>query len=226
MRKSALLTGNLLLALAAALSLQAADKATQFSAMSKGSKMRIEGTSTIHDWQVESPLIGGTLEAGPGFPTEPGQSATPGKVQAKATAFVGVRGLKSLKEDGKPYSDAMDDIMYGKLKSQEYPRIQYFLDELVLKEPAKAKDAPYVFDAKGKLALAGVTNAISMPVNVLPLGEGKLKISGTTKVKMTDFKIDPPAPTVGMGLIKTGDEVKLIFDWVVAQKKPAAGASK
>jgi len=65
-----------------------------------------------------------------------------------------------------------------------------------------------------------------MPVNVLPLGEKKLKISGTTTVKMTDFKIEPPAPKIAMGMIKTGDEVKLIFDWMVVQRPPATAAAK
>jgi polyisoprenoid-binding protein YceI len=79
-----------------------------------------------------------------------------------------------------------------------------------------------VFDAKGELAVAGITNQISMPVSVLPLGEKKLKISGTVSVKMSDFKIESPAPKLAGGLIKTGDEVKLIFDWMVAQRKAAA----
>jgi hypothetical protein len=63
-----------------------------------------------------------------------------------------------------------------------------------------------------------------MPVNVLPLAEKKMKISGTTTLKMTDFKIDPPAPKIAMGMIKTGDEVKLIFDWMVAQRSPPTAA--
>ena len=45
------------------------------------------------------------------FPIEPGQEAKPGKVDAKARLFVTVRSLKSVEKDGKPYSDAMDDIM-------------------------------------------------------------------------------------------------------------------
>ena len=54
------------------------------------------------------------------------------------------------------------------------------------------------------------------------------KISGTTKFKMTDFKVEPPTLTVlGLG-IKTGDEVKLSFEWMVAPKTagPAAAASQ
>jgi hypothetical protein len=38
---------------------------------------------------------------------------------------------------------------------------------------------------------------------------------------MTDFKIEPPAPALALGMIKTGDDVKLIFDWTVAQRKAA-----
>src|SRR5690348_12113363 len=58
-----------------------------------GAKVRIEGTSTIHDWQMESPMVGGYLEAGPGFPTKPGADAKPGKVNATVEAYITVRSL-------------------------------------------------------------------------------------------------------------------------------------
>lgn len=219
MKNGKLITGTLALCFAASLSLQAAET-TQLFARS-GSKMRLEGTSNVHDWQVEGSLIGGSIEVGPGFPLEPGQSCKPGKVEAKGDAFVLIRGLKSLEKDGRPYSDSMDNIMYEKLLVQQQPKITYHLDELVLKEAAKGKEDPYLFDSTGQLAVAGVTNKVSIPVKVLPLGD-KIKVSGTVTVKMTDFKIDPPAPKIALGIIKTGDEVKLIFDWMVAPRKAAA----
>ena len=190
--------------------------------------MRIEGTANmIHThWQVESPLIGGYIEAGPGFPTEPGQAATPGKVQAKAEVFIMVRSLKSVKEDGTPYDEAMDKVMYEHLKADTDPkaRILYHLNDLTLKEAPKSKDAPYVFEAKGDVIVAGVTNQVTTPINVLPQGDKKLKITGTGVVKMTDFKMQPP--TALAGALKTGDEVKLSFEWNVMQRTPAAAASK
>ena len=207
--------------LAAACLLQGADATTRLSAKS-GSKIRIEGTSNIHDWQVEGTLIGGSMEVGPSFPVEPGQAATPGKVQATATASVTVALLKSVKEDGRPYDDTMDEVMCEHLRAKDHPTIFFYLKELVLKEPAKSKSEPYLFDAKGNLVVAGVTNTIAMPVRILPLGGGKLKISGAVSVKMTDFKVEPPSPKILLNLIKTGDEVKLIFDWMVGQRKPAA----
>jgi hypothetical protein len=223
MKIRTLIAGNLALSLLVGLSARAAEPVTKYYARS-GSKMRIEGTSNIHDWQVESSIVGGTLEVGPNFPMEPGQPATPGKMEAGADCFVQVSSLQSREADGKLYSDAMDNIMYEKLKSKEFPRITYHLTELTLKEPAKTKDAPYVFEAKGNLGVAGVTNPITMPVNIQVLTNKQMKITGTASVKMTSFKIEPPAPTVALGLIKTGDDVKLIFEWNVAQRIPAPAA--
>lgn len=69
-----------------------------------------------------------------------------------------------------------------------------------------------------------MTNKITMPVMVTVLEENKVKFAGTITVKMTDFKIDPINISIfGIGLIKTGDEVKLFFEWVATKKNlPAA----
>lgn len=225
MKTRTLIAGTAALLSLATAPLPAAGQMTTFSARS-GSKMRIEGTSNIHDWQVESPFIAGFMEVGPNFPMEPGQAVTPGKVEAKGEVFIQVRSLKSIEKDGRPYSDNMDEIMWEHLREAQNKRILYHLSELTLKEAPKTKDAPYVFEAKGDLAVAGVTNKMTMTVNVLPLGDKKLKITGATTLKMTDFKVEPPAPKIAMGLIKTGDEVKLIFDWRLAQPKPRAAAAK
>jgi hypothetical protein len=186
-----------------------------------GMNMRIEGTSTIHDWQVEGPLIGGFIEVGPGFPVEPGQVVAPGKVQARVEAFVPVRSLKSIEKDGSPFSDKMNEVMYEKLKQAANPKVFYRLNELELKEAAKTKDAPYVFDSKGELVVAGKTNKISMPINITPLGDKKIKVTGTVSIKMSDFGVEPP---VLIGILSTGDEVKLKFEWMVIQKAPPAAA--
>src|SRR5262245_66600862 len=104
--RSALLW-NLAILVGAGLCAQAAEPVKLFAR--PGSKIRMEGTSNIHDWQVESGLIGGSVEVGEGFPLEPGQQVKAGKVEAKAEPFVTVRSLKRQKKDGKSYSDAMDN---------------------------------------------------------------------------------------------------------------------
>lgn len=200
--------------LMASLSLQAAEGWTRFGPKPGGkSKVRIEGTSTIHDWQVESSLVGGTLEVGPNFPKNQGE-VQPGKLDVRAEVFVPVSSLKSIKKDGTPYSTAMDDIMHEKLLKTQHPRILYRLQELTLKGSGSSAGA-YQAEAVGDLIVAGVTNRITMPVQVQVHPDNHVVVSGEVALKMTDFKIDPPAPKVALGLIKTGDEVKVSFQWEV-----------
>jgi hypothetical protein len=113
----------------------------------------------------------------------------------------------------------MDAIMYESLKSWQYPRIWYRSVELTLKGATNVNEVlQYEFDSRGELVVAGVTNEITMPVFVLPLGNGKLKVSGGTSLKMTSFKIEPPALRTALGLIQTGDDVSLQFEWVVGAR--------
>ena len=216
--RSILLAGSLALCLVAATPIRAAESMTRLNSLPENNKVRIEGTSSLHDWQVQGPIIGGYIEVGPGFPLEPGQEVKAGKVEA----FVTVRSLRSVEKDGSYYSDKMDEIMWEKLNQPTNPRILYRCTELTLKEPPKDKDAPYVFDSKGYLVVGGVTNNISMPVKITPLGGKKVKISGSVASKMSDFKI--PAASIGLGIVKTGDGVNLSFEWTVGQKSTPAAA--
>jgi hypothetical protein len=227
MKIRTVIAGNVALFLLATMSLPAADQLATFSARS-GGKMRIEGTANIihPTWQIESPTIGGMIQVGPGFPTEPGQTVPLGKVEAKGDVFIPVRSLKSVEEDGKHYSDRMDEVTYEHLKEPLFKKIFYHLTELTLKEAPKSKDAPYVFDAKGDLAICGVTNHTTMVVNILPLADKKLEITGKTAVKMTDYQVKPVDINLVLGHITTGDEVKLIFKWVVGPARVATTESK
>ncbi len=182
-----------------------------------GSKVRIEGTSNIHDWQVEGNILGGQLDLGADFPLDPA-SAQPGKVAVVAAVSIPVRSLKSVTLDGHPFNAKMDDIMYELLREETYKSIRYELGELSVTNVPGAAGEPLVFVSTGELVVAGATNPITMPVSLRVLSGDRLSFSGSASVKMTDFGIKPPEP-LGLG-IKTGDDVKLIFDWVVGRKNP------
>jgi hypothetical protein len=204
----------------AVLHVRAADM-TRYNATA-GSKMRVEGTSTLHDWRVVSSLITGYLEVGPNFPKEPGQSVQPGKVDAHGEATVNARSLRSINKDGSYYEDKMDDKMYEMLKSTANPKIIFTIKELTLKESAKDKDSPYVFDAKGDLEVAGVTNNISFPASILVMPDKKIKVSGSVPLKMTQFKIPPES----ILFVKTADDVTVKFEWMLKPGSAPAAAAK
>ena len=166
-----------------------------------GSKMKIDGTSSIHDWSVESGILAGGMELDSAFVADP-TAAKPGKIAAKVETTIPVRSLKS-------GNRLMDDRMYDAMSLPKFPKIEYRLTELTLKETPKSANGPFNFDSKGELTVSGVTNKVSFPVT-MTRADKMMKTTGSTSVKMTSFGITPPGLIVA---IKTGDDVKLTFEW-------------
>lgn len=195
------------LVLAATLQLRAADTVSYIS--QPGSKMRIDGTSTIHDWHAESKLIGGRFECPADFPVADPAKAPTGKVDLSVQTMIMANSFSCSS------GSAMDKVMRGAMKADEHRFIRYTLKEASVKE---AKADGVIFSTKGDLSVSGVTKSVAMDVTMKPDGDKKLNFSGTAKVKMTDFGIDPPSPAVALGLIKTADEVTLTFEWKTVRK--------
>jgi polyisoprenoid-binding protein YceI len=173
------------------------------------SKMVITGTSTIHDWSAESGFVSGSLELDPSFPTDPSSRALkPGKVEATANVSILVRTFRCSS------GAAMDAIMQETLDAKKYPKIEFKLTALEFKE---FKDDALTFEATGDILCHGQTKTVTMPVEILRKDSKNLVIKGATQVKMTDFGVQPPAPKIALGAIKTADEVTLKFEWNVQQ---------
>jgi hypothetical protein len=75
------------------------------------------------------------------------------------------------------------------------------------------------------LKISGVTRPLAMVVLMERLDGQNVKFTGETSVKMTDFDIKPPAPTIGLGLLKTGDDVTITFTWITAPVAETAKAA-
>ena len=187
-----------------------------YIAVPRGSIMKLDGTSTMHDWSVESQLIGGRMELDSNFPLDPGQEPPKElKVTPKVDVSILVRQLKSGKS-------LMDTVMHNAMNVETHPTIKYALLEM---KPKGKTDKGLQFATKGTITCNGVTRTNEFDVVMTKVDDKKLKVSGSTKVKMTDFKIDPPAPKIALGAIKTGDDVKITFEWLTQQKAPATTAS-
>jgi polyisoprenoid-binding protein YceI len=203
-------TLNLVAGLALLCSTQGADT-LRYAAQPQGSKLTMDGTSTIHDWTVEGKIIGGFFEAAAAWDTDKSlkSAMTP---PPKAEITIPIRTLKSGKE-------RMDEIMQEAMKAKEHPLIKFKLAEMKVKGEVPAAGAPVKFDTKGELSVSGVAKPCDMEVTMNRLEDGKLKFSGTKELKMSDFGIAPPNPNIGGVGIKTGDEIIIKFEWVVAPKR-------
>jgi len=96
--------------------------------------------------------------------------------------------------------------------------------EISRKTSGAGAAGPLQFDAVGALTVSGVTRTNTMPVTIERVDETRIKVTGTTPLKMTDFDVEPPAPRIlGMPVIKTGDDIKISFEWRTVQRAfPAA----
>lgn len=163
----------------------------------KGSVVRIEGTSTMHDWKMEGATINGQLSIDEGW-----HSAAP--VTATVNVVIPVTSIKS-------EHSRMDRLMAEALKAKVNPNIEYALTSASLDS-----GTPESFKLKtnGKLTIAGVTRDIAMDVSGARAADGQYMLNGQAPIRMTDFGIKPP--TAMMNTIRTGNDVKVTFRWVVA----------
>ena len=165
-----------------------------------GSFVRIEGTSTLHDWKMEGTTIGGTVTAPP---IEQWTSTEPPR---DASVTIPVTSIKS--EHAK-----MDKLMAEALKAGANPTIRYELTEAGLAQPG----ASFVLATRGKLTIAGVTRDVEMQIAGTRNANGTYTLTGQLPIRMSDYGIKPP--TAMMGTIKTGNDVKVTFRWVVEAAK-------
>jgi hypothetical protein len=177
-------------------------------------RVTILGHENIHDWKAEGTLIGGFLEAHSGFPSAPRESQE--RVVTRAEVFIPVRNLKAVGESWEPYNEQRTTMIQKKLHAEEHPKISFRLTESHAAEVPSSAPASHHFDSTGELVIGGVTNRVSMPLQIVPLTGAKLKISGRTKLKQSDFNIAPkPEPVFEPW---DSDTVDIVFEWIVVQK--------
>ncbi|HMQ60573.1 MAG TPA: YceI family protein [Flavilitoribacter sp.] len=164
----------------------------------KSAKLTVAGTSSLHDWESNAGKVLIT-----------GQLAVNNNTIAKNGNFevkVPVKSIKSAK--GK----IMDNKTYDALKAEEYPNIRFLLTDLSYKSTS---DKSGQLTATGNLTIAGATRSETLTMTCTLAGND-LTIKGSKKLKMTDFKVDPP--TALLGTLKTGDDITINFEVVMTNQ--------
>ena len=176
----------------------------RYDTVNGASQCKVEGTSTLHDWKMETPIVSGYVEAPPGFPEAALTDANAARAVVRRVR-IPLRTLKSGQE-------AMDNKMQEHMELTKYPNVEYNLLELKPKSPAGTQGA-IAFDALGTLTIFGKTVTNTMPVTI-EKKDDKLTVAGSAPVKMSDYGI-PKLNAFGMSV---GDDLKIAFKWVTAVK--------
>lgn len=172
-------------------------KATsQTYTLNKSSVLTVEGTSSLHDWELKAEDQSGKLVI-----------ADLEELTIEALDFsVKAESLKSGKS-------GMDKNTFKALNTDKYKTITFKLSSVSQVE--KISESNFKAKVKGELTISGVTKSISLNFDV-KVDEGKIYLEGEKSLKMTDYGIDPPKAL--LGTIKTGNDIKIIFKSIYSEQ--------
>jgi len=159
-----------------------------------GSRVWVEGTSTVHDWTCSATQISGSLDA---TPAQAGLSGLSG-----LTVTVPVNAL-----------DCDNGTMNGKMREALGTSAIRFTASSARVGAASGGRFPVEVD--GQLTIHGTTRAQRIQAQGQDLGNGRYRFTGSVPVTMSQFGVTPP--TAMLGTLRTGDRVTVRFDVTIAR---------
>lgn len=141
--------------------------------------IKVLGSSNVHDWTETAT----GLESQGDFKFDDGQLRSLHSFSFSVDA-------KSLKSD----HESMDSRTYKAMKADQYPRITFKLNSASITTQQKNK---YLIKATGDLTIAGAVQTITLDVNAVVNSDNSITCTGSKKIKLTDYKIDPPSFMLG-----------------------------
>ena len=152
----------------------------------------IKGTSSLHDWEMKS---------------------NKGKCEVEFVLGANdkISGISDLKFNLdattiKSEYTMMDNNTYKALKTKSNKNISF---ALVSGTVTQSDATSYLVKVIGNLTIAGKTQKIDLAGTAKQNADKSLTITGSKKLKMTDYGVDPP--TAMFGTIKTGNDITISF---------------
>jgi hypothetical protein len=158
-----------------------------------GVKLIIEGTSNVHDWNMKSDK---------GYCSSLFDISTAGTLNGVSYLNFTVPA-ESLKSEHK----GMDKNTYKALNTGKYSNISFTATSVTVKP---AGTAGYFLTAHGRLTISGVSKEVVITATGTMNADKSISYTGSYKIKMTDYNVEPPS--IMLGAIKTGEFVTVKFD--------------
>lgn len=165
--------------------------AQSYNVNSAASDLKVEGTSNIHDWEMSAKDFQGTL-----------------KVEMEDGQLVKINSLdfSVVAESLKSGKGGMDKNAYKALNTDDHKKITYTLEKVENLDCTSKSECKIT--TKGYLTIAGTKKPVDLVFDA-KVSDNKIILSGSKKLNMTHYKVDPP--TAMFGTITTGEEVTIKF---------------
>ena len=161
-----------------------------------GVKIIVEGTSNIHDWDMQSDK---------GTCTAIFEVNNAGALTSLTTLSFSVP-VESIKSEHK----AMGKNTYKALNSDKYASISFVSGAAVIKPTGTSG---YLLTTNGKLTISGVTKDVQLSATGVVNPDKSITYSGAYQLKMTDYNVQPPS--IMLGTIKTGNAITVKYNLVL-----------
>ncbi len=185
------------------------DKIVFESVAPQAGRITIEGTSTLHDWEIKGDTIVGRMSLDAAA-TDIESALFDGNAIPEVQVEIPVESLESGRR-------RMDTETAKALNAARYKFITYKLTsmERAPDQPAERLEAGEENDvlhavATGELTISGQTRTVTFPVTIADRNGG-LTIRGAADLKMTDFGVEPPR--LMLGALRVGDDINVQFVW-------------
>ncbi|WP_106605429.1 YceI family protein [Chitinophaga ginsengisoli] len=152
--------------------------------------LTINGTSTMHDWEMKTSKIA--------------CNATFTFYEDGELGGLTLLNFTMPAESLKSERTGLDAVAYRALKTKQYPTITFNLISAAVSKQGT------VISCTGNLTVAGVTQSISIVGAAQVNADKSITIKGTKQIDMRDFEIDPP--TFLFGQFTTGENVTITFN--------------
>ena len=168
-----------------------------------GSRMWIDGTSTLNDYTCKTNEVEGYAQVNNLPDLNDGTSR-----KNKAFLTVTVQSLNCGLE-------LMNEDMYNAMKSKKYPFIKYELLNAHLLSSEDSTGGWFKLQTTGNLSIAGDTCKVKIVMKVRKVVDGIYRLIGSKTLTMKQFGIIPP--THFFGLIRAHEGLTVHFDLLAAK---------
>ncbi len=169
--------------------------------------VQVDGDSTLHAWTVRGEKAEGFAELSNGRPSSLADNGSISFTFRNGRARFPVKSIEGEK-------DGLNEKMYEALKADEHQYITFEPESLELID--RTGDREINVSSRGELTIADKTRTVTLEMNIRKVAPGRLRSTGTTELRMTDFGIEPP--TALGGTVTAYKDVTVSWNFPVVER--------
>ena len=173
------------------------------------SRLWIEGTSTVRDFSCAAQELLGEAWLATAADDMEEVEVDPADVEEEEAnrAHLEVRVPVDSLVCGR---DRETRDLFRTMRGERFPEIVFELRDALVTRAPDGREVDHALHVTGKLSIAGVSRIVELVAWADRLEDGRVFATGTKKLAMTDFEMDPPSAM--LGVIRAADEIEVHFE--------------